>query len=132
MLHAEAQRSGLTSELRHIASRPNPFALSLLVLFGGQASFPHATDSDRGATPGGICDPLNEAGIARTLRDGAQANARRRAEQREWEVAHKGEVFDPQWFVEKVLTVLAVLSLPTIAESTGVSATARHGLRFDD
>jgi CRISPR-associated endonuclease Cas1 len=56
-------------------------------------------------------------------------NAGQRAKQREWEVAHKGEEFDPQWFVSNVLPGLATISLPAIARATGMSASAAGKIR---
>ncbi len=44
--------------------------------------------------------------------------------QREWEAAHKGAEFDPEWFRENVLPGLADLSLVTIARATGMSTSA--------
>ena len=57
------------------------------------------------------------------------ANSAQRALQREWEVTHRGEVFDPEWFREHVLPGLATLSLPAIAKATGMSATAAGKVR---
>ena len=52
-----------------------------------------------------------------------------RALQREWEVTHKGELFDPEWFRANVLPRLATVSLTTIARGTGMSATAAGKIR---
>ena len=60
------------------------------------------------------------------------ANAQQRAMQREWDAAHKGQVFDPEWFVANVLPGLATRSLPAIAKATGMSATAAGRIRSGD
>ena len=57
------------------------------------------------------------------------ANAVQRAKQREWEAAHRGQVFDPEWFRVNVLPGIATLSLPTIAKATGMSASAAGKVR---
>jgi len=81
---------------------------------------------------------VEHMGVRPTHTVGAQArrqsaNALQRTMQREWEAAHEGEVFDPEWFREHVLPGLAPLSLVTIARATGMSTSAasrvRSGLR---
>jgi len=57
------------------------------------------------------------------------ANAAQRARQREWDVAHKGEKFDPEWFIASVMPGLATVSLPAIAKATGMSTTAAGKVR---
>ena len=60
------------------------------------------------------------------------ANASQRAQQREWEVSHKGQAFDPDWFKANVLPYLATISLPAIANATGMSTTAAGKVRSGD
>ena len=57
------------------------------------------------------------------------ANAEQRAKQREWETAHRGEEFDPEWFATAILPGLAILSLTAIAKATGMSTTAAGKVR---
>ena len=52
-----------------------------------------------------------------------------RTMQKEWEVAHQGEVFDPAWFREHVLPGIGTLSLGTIAKATGMSTSAASKIR---
>ena len=66
-------------------------------------------------------------GNARVRRQ--SANALQRTMQREWEAAHKGAEFDPEWFRENVLPGLADLSLTTIAKATGMSTSAASRVR---
>ena len=65
-----------------------------------------------------------------TAKSARQAgNTTQRALQREWESAHKGEEFDPEWFARNVLPGLATKSMPAIAKATGISTTAAGKVR---
>ena len=50
--------------------------------------------------------------------------------QREWEAAHKGAEFDPEWFRGHLLPGLTPLSLVTIARATGMSTSAASRVRL--
>lgn len=57
------------------------------------------------------------------------ANSSHRAEQRAWEANHGGEQHDPNWFRSHVLPGLAEISLPKIAQATGISISTASKIR---
>jgi hypothetical protein len=65
-----------------------------------------------------------------TAREARQAgNIVQRAAQAEWEAAHQGEDFDPEWFKTTLLPELASKSLTAIAKATGRSTKAAGKVR---
>jgi len=95
--------------------------------------------ADRRREVGETLNPLAHAvakrsGVRATHTSSATARrkagvASHRAAQKEWEAAHGGEVFDPEWFRREVLPRLERVSLVTIARETGISTSAASRVR---